>query len=526
MKKIIFPFIVFFTLFSFVFISCNSFQLPVDSVFLSHDSSPDKNTNNSFQPVSQSKTTKINWKEAKETLLQWIATVESLQDSLYSEESLSILKRQIQFFKTHIDFFKPQELISIIDSIESSFSLLKIKTGALPRIYISTHNNQTPTKDSYISTHFIITDKEGGSYGTYETQEAQIAVRGNSTSGAIKKPYNIKLPKSVSLLGMDKGKKWCLMAEHFDKTLMRNHTVLSFAQQIGLANTPESTYVDVYFNSEYVGVYLLTTPVSDGRLDLDKYENSYLLELENSRIEKDKYYYTTPIMSIRTLVKYPENMTTSDESKLISFFNQFESNLKTRKLKNYERFIDVDAFVDFYIVHEYFKPVDFGYSSVNFVLIDGKLSPGPVWDFDLSSGNVSHTINQESYKVYNNVSEHDGNHSGDSAQGLWCNIGWFYYLLQTPEFLELVKERYQELQPYITNLYEENELGDSFLNKTYQKYVLAFENNYFKCGYPLIYVNSLYERSFPDDTYQENYEYFKEWLKRRNEWLCEEWQIN
>lgn len=86
--------------------------------------------------------------------------------------------------------------------------------------------------------------------------------RGNSTWGySEKKPYQITLAERASLLGMPAAKRWVLLANAYDPTLLCNQTVFSIAQSAGMPYTPESRQVELYINGEYRGCYLLSEKV-------------------------------------------------------------------------------------------------------------------------------------------------------------------------------------------------------------------------------------------------------------------------
>ena len=86
---------------------------------------------------------------------------------------------------------------------------------------------------------------------------------------------------------------------------------------------------------------------------------------------------------------------------------------------------------------------------------NGLLFCGPLWDMDLSTGNVSVYHDEDKYRTYNNLPPF-GDGSGDSASGVWAKQEWFAYLCECPFFMELAKEKYASLTPYIESLYAEN----------------------------------------------------------------------
>ena len=67
-----------------------------------------------------------------------------------------------------------------------------------------------------------------------------------------------------------KAKKWTLINNHGDKTLMRNRVAFDMSRAIGLEYTPYCRFVDVIYNGEYEGCYQLCDQmeVRPGRVDI------------------------------------------------------------------------------------------------------------------------------------------------------------------------------------------------------------------------------------------------------------------
>ena len=136
-------------------------------------------------------------------------------------------------------------------------------------------------------------------------------------------------------------------------------------------------------------------------------------------------------------------------------------------MSEYSKYIDVDSFVNFYIVCEIFKAVDFNYSSTRFFCKDGKMYAGPIWDIDLSSGNASKYF----YKAY-----YDGN---DSYKNLHCTeMKWFGFLMESDEFVAKVKARLSQMKNRIQNMYADNSLGKSQISQFTTEYGTSFARNY------------------------------------------------
>lgn len=104
----------------------------------------------------------------------------------------------------------------------------------------------------------------------YDGGLSYVKLRGNTSSVLPKKNYSLKLENSANLYGMGKAKRWVLQGSYRDKTLIRNQIVYNLANYVGLKYTPQVVQVDVYFNHEYHGIYLLTEKieVSKHRVDI------------------------------------------------------------------------------------------------------------------------------------------------------------------------------------------------------------------------------------------------------------------
>ena len=166
--------------------------------------------------------------------------------------------------------------------------------GDIAAVYIETDNTVNP--DYYVGCTIRIVDKEGGEYAELYDSAASIKIRGNSTSSGAKKPYNFKFSSKTNVFGMGKAKKWCLLANCYEKTLIRNEMVFDFARQTVLRYTPDSVFVDVYFNGVLSGNYILCEAVEDGssRVDINTDANEFLLE-RDVRTDEGTYYLSTSL---------------------------------------------------------------------------------------------------------------------------------------------------------------------------------------------------------------------------------------
>lgn len=367
--------------------------------------------------------------------------------------------------------------------------------------------------ETYVSCTVVAVDAVGGKYQEVADPNATVRIRGNSTSSGPKMPYNIKFSSSVNLFGMGKGKKYCLIANLFDPTLIRNQAAFDFAREIGLAYTPDSMLVDVYFNGKYMGCYQLSEAITAGsdRVDLDLDNGDFILERDARTDTGTTYFEST--LGIRFGINEPDDTTIAQATQVKKKVRQAEDALRSNSYAKVKEEFDIPSMVDEYICLELFKNVDIDCASTRFYCKDGKIYGGPVWDFDLSSGNCSSTY----YVAYNN-------NYGDSTQGLWCDCLWFGYLLKYKEFREALYERYIELQDVIVNLYQDNTLGKNYIDRIIESASTSIKRNYSEAEWVPNIAYNVYQR-IPDDTYEANVEYLRTWLRKRNAWLLQKWGI-
>ena len=252
----------------------------------------------------------------------------------------------------------------------------------LPVLRIDTTDHAVITKEAAVDAVMSI---DGG-----PAQPLTIKGRGNSTWTFPKKPYKLKLATKASLLGMPTERDWVLLANFGDRSLLRNTAALDLGAQTGLAWTPRHRAVEVVLDGSYVGSYLLTEHVerSDDRVD----KTSRLFELDE-RLEADEAADGVDLgfRSRRgTPVVYQDPDTPTDEEKSAASaaVEAFETALATHDYATWSPLVDVDSFVDFYLVSELFKGIDADcFTSCFFTWKPGgTITMGPLWDFDHSAG--------------------------------------------------------------------------------------------------------------------------------------------
>ena len=455
--------------------------------------------------------------EAKKALFE-MEELPGDQD-LYEEESIEhfiAIKKQLNAI-VGTDEFDQKTAEEYYLRLKAAKEKLEIQRGDIPRVYITTSGGQGWVVWTYRDCDIVIVSAKDEKYKVTEG-DAEISLRGNSTSGAPKQPFNIRFDDKVSVLGMDKGRRWAFLANLYDKSLMRNYIAHYLGERMGLPYTSKCRYADVYIDGIYKGVYTIQEPVTDGsgRVDIDTSNFEYIFEIDMNR-SGCVYYINKPKVGQRFGVVRPEEITEDDKTFIKAFFSEMEDALLTHDMAQYSQYIDVESFVNFYIHSEITKSIDVYDFSTKYYIQDGLLYAGPIWDYDLAMGNVSHTCAEEKYYIYCNNPGY-GTGSGDTADGIWMDNYWFHELLQDPEFKALVLKRFEEIYPVLENLYQDNELGGNLIDWIQNKYGAAFLRNYDEAGWRIDvqYSGLAKNEQLP---YEEEVEWLRDWLKRRVEFI-------
>lgn len=393
------------------------------------------------------------------------------------------------------------------------------KVDDLPKpqeIYITYDASEIPMDKSYVDASFSMTYSGDSDTYAYFEETIQIRKRGNSTLWMPKASYKLKFDSKVSLLNTYEETDWILLANHSDKTLVRNYLAYSLASRLDMEFTPNMMYVDVYLNNEYVGNYLLTEQieVSNNRVDIEEniaeINTGYLLEydigLYREGIENTTENYFIVLDYLPFVIKSPSNL---DEHYLEGQKTYIENYINTVintliQGNNYNHLIDEASFVDWFIVSEIFKNVDSGYSSVYYYKDkDGLLKMGPVWDFDLSSGNQGHT------------NAYDRSPEGFYTSRQDKNI-LFYYLMQYDSFQQALKTRWNEVvDDEIQYILEETYLvSDSITYSRYKNFIYwdwVFDEETWYTA----------EELLPLKTYDEQLYFLYDYFEARIAWLDE-----
>lgn len=336
----------------------------------------------------------------------------------------------------------------------------KIGSG-LPSFSLSTsgYTAITNTVDYKAATFSV-----GDAKSTVKGADCSIKGRGNTTWEYEKKAYTLRFDTKYSLLGLRESKNYVLLALHADRTLMRYRLGEYLSRAMGLEYTMGSAFVDLWLNGEYQGVYALVEKieVEPARVNITDYvsptvpvnEMGYLLEFDkhlyNSTTEADRkkwtvlgngfydaatnevFFYSEALgghwLTIRTT--NAKNLTANHVTYIALVVETAAKALKSGDWATVSKWMDVESFVNWYLIMEYLNNTDTDMESSVYMYIDvgGKLKLGPLWDLDNCAGNHNETASTTAHPLY------------DSKDG------WFSYLFKMPEAKKILRTRWSAMK--------------------------------------------------------------------------------
>lgn len=314
-------------------------------------------------------------------------------------------------------------------------------------------------KTNYVKGTITVSDPEK-LYSDVEEFSAPMGIRGrgNSTWGWPKKPWKVKLDSKAEILGMPADKEWALLANYADRTLLRNIVAMKLSEICGFSWTPKIRSVEVYLNNEYQGVYTLCEhkKVSSDRVDIDE-DTAVYLEIEEN-LDETTVWRTG--MGVPMMFSEPEVPSPEQFDYIRKLFDDFEAALHSSDVSAYEEYVDVDSFIDYYIVQELTKNVDGNFRKSSFVTkeVGKKLEMYHLWDFDLTLGNCGYF----DWRVGNGP---DNFWIKDYASNCTPGENWVNLMMRDPEFINRLQKRWDELMPQFENIPEFIEQQALYLDK-------------------------------------------------------------
>ena len=318
--------------------------------------------------------------------------------------------QQLSGSNTGIDLSQPLTVRFIKGGVYEDYTIIVKNTG-LPVVRIETPGGRAVTsKTTWMDGATIRIEKPDGKVDYEGSME--IKGRGNSTWNYVKKPYALRLKEKGEILGMPSHKRWVLLANWKDRTLLRNDAAFWLSRHTGLPYTVRGQFVELVFNGRHLGNYYLCEQIklNKKRINIEKMDametdpvkitGGWLLEIDTYYDfqdyvdEKHKFRYRN-LFNLPWIVKDPDD----DEISAVAYqyIQNWIKDLETLMKDNakvqahaYEEFLDVDTAIDYLIVEELtgnndfynYWPSEGPHSTYLYKERSGKLYHGPVWDFD------------------------------------------------------------------------------------------------------------------------------------------------
>ena len=279
---------------------------------------------------------------------------------------------------------------------------------------------------------------------TENKEKGTIKLRGNSTLKSDKNPYKIKFDTKQKLLDLPaKAKKWSLLANHSDKTLLRTLVAMKISTLFEMPFTPECRPVDVMVNGEFKGNYNLCDKIeyNKNRVDLGELDENveqepidggFLFEATQNAYKEGYYLNTT--RGIILGVKYPEkdDITVEQLQYINNKLNEVEADGYSGIVDN----IDFESFSKYLLVQELCGQSETFWSTyMSKKRNDEKIYFGPVWDFDLAFDNDK--------RVYSTLDKTNFLFKYDSSAGTMREF--VVKLLNNEQLLQKVKDTWKDM---------------------------------------------------------------------------------
>lgn len=412
--------------------------------------------------------------------------------------------------------YKPEEMQSAWTGIQKEIlGAPGQETDALiPSVFLTCSGEID--RNNYLDCTIEIDGSMTASYVSTKPLAATIRGRGHSTWEWPKKPYKIKLEEKESLLGMTASKNWALLSNYADESMLRNIVAFSMADYLGsFPYTPKVVPVNLYLNGVYQGIYTLGELIEskESRLAIDERDDSpntgYILEVGGADPlydQKGLEYFDLPSGCAKNvLIKYPndEKLTQEKYDYIYKYMTIVDEAITT--LGDYETYIDVDSFIDWFLLHELTYNLDSCFHRSCYMVKDrgGRLTMGPVWDFDLAFGNM----------YADNPRYDDWATVGNSNSSSYIGVNWYNYLMQDPAFRDKARARWNEVREGLM----ENAITSL---ETAQKLIEPSSGDNFAVWDTLGIPNGYQPQEMANfKTYNEQVAYIRRFLNKRAEWI-------
>lgn len=404
----------------------------------------------------------------------------------------------------------------------------------LPQVRITTKDGApVDSKEVYVDAAFALTIPAAASPNVNLT--GKIRGRGNTTWLQPKKPYKVQLAKDAAyggladVLGMPKSRNWALLADYLDRSLMRNQLAFTLGNSSlfaeGLKYTPQAVRVEVWLNGEYEGLYTL---IQDVRVDTDRLDiktmtagdvdGGYLVEVD---VPLDCYddgvinlQHHTP-QDVHVCIKTPDEtaITTTQIAWIGHYIDAAERDLYERNATDR---LNLTSYADWYLLNEYLRNYDAAFFSSDYMWKDTAaaaipgdrlLNMGPIWDFDISAGNINTGSNWVPQGCWVDLARIPS----PAFEGLGVYLpNWYTKLRENRPFVDLTTARWKDKQAAL------GRLTDASIATWQRRLAPAAARNFAR--WPLMGV-MLSIDMYGFQTWPQHVEYLNVFLGQRRTWM-------
>ena len=305
-----------------------------------------------------------------------------------------------------------------------------------------------------------------------------------------KNAYSVVFNDDISLLDSPAGKTWEFYTNTGEKTMLHNQTAFYLGSMSALEYTPRFYHVNLLMNGRYYGTYLMgeDLEVSEGRVNVGS--DGFLLGIgasssgpafSTSYLERAVSVIAPSASQSESSVDYISNFVTTAENALFS--SDF-----TDASSGWQKYMDIDSFVDWYLINEISKNENgaFRNNCMMNLTRGGKLKMGPLWDFE------------KAFSV-------DSSPNGFVIK----DVNWYARLFKDPAFVAKVKERYDFFYSH------KNDIITEISNTAeYLKYAIQEDNNKWNT---FTTASNSGEQAWL--LYQTTVYSMEKWLNSRMDWL-------
>jgi len=367
--------------------------------------------------------------------------------------------------------------------------------------------------------------------------KVKIEYRGSSSQMFAKKSFNFETVNAkgkdeiISLLDMPEENEWILYAPYPDKTLLRNFLSYHLSNEMG-NYASRGKFVELFIDNQYQGVYILMEKIKIGdyRLNIcaidkdciqgDELTGGYILKIDKKTGASSSGWYSqipanvSGNKKVYFQVHYPrkKNLIPEQKSYIKSFVDRFEKSLISSSFKDpvigYKKYIDINSFIDFFIINELSKNID-AYRVSTYLYKDrdtknGKLHIGPIWDFDLAWRNAD----------FGNAFDYTG-WQYELADTSFPGPIWWHRFMEDEDFVNQLNIRWNVLRKDKLNtdyLYSFIDSTTSYLNEAQQRNFTCWP----VLGYYVWPNPNPLSATYKDEVYE-----LKKWITNRLQWMDE-----